>query len=176
MTVAADALTAGLGTLPAELAAAGELLFVHPGRAAAPPQGVPDWWMGALDYCAQMQRAYVAWLARDAAAEPGLAAVFAILAGGAPLLAERFDARGARIDLQEHPNTVVDCASFGADAIGQFVRMHGAAHLVHGSDAPVLHRCAAASCLRGLGPAVFQEAAARTPARLLGTLASSRDR
>jgi hypothetical protein len=176
VTVAADALTAGLGRLPAELAAAGELLFVHPGRAPQPPQGVPGWWMGALDYCAQMQRAYVAWMARDAAAHPGLAAVFAILAGGAPLLAERFHARGARIDLQEHPNTVVDSASFGAAAIGAFIQLHGTAQLVHGSDAPVLHHCAAANCLRGLGPTVFEEAAACTPARLLGRLASSRDR
>jgi hypothetical protein len=170
VAVAADALTAGLGRLPAELAAAGELLFVHPGRAAPPPAGVPDWWMGALDYCAQMQRAYVAWLARDAAAHPGLAAVFAILGGGAPLLAERFHARGARIDLQQHPNTVVDSASYGPAAIGQFIAMHGTAHLAHGSDAPVLHHCAAADCLRGLGRAVFHEAAAATPARLLGHL------
>jgi 6-methylsalicylate decarboxylase len=170
VTVAADALTAGLGRLPAELAAAGELLFVHPGRAAPPPEGMPDWWMGAVDYCAQMQRAYVAWLARDAAAHPGLAAVFAILGGGAPLLAERFHARGARIDLRQHPNTVVDSASYGPAAVGQFIAMHGTAHLAHGSDAPVLHHCAAADCLRGLGPAVFHEAAAATPGRLLGHL------
>jgi hypothetical protein len=170
VTVAADALTAGLGGLPAELATAGELLFVHPGRAAPPPEGVPDWWVGAVDYCAQMQRAYVAWLARDAAAHPGLAAVFAILGGGAPLIAERFRARGARIDLQQHPNTVVDSASYGPAAIGQFIAMHGALHLVHGSDAPVLHHCAAATCLRGLGGAVFEEAAAATPGRLLGDL------
>ncbi len=170
VTVAADALTAGLGPLPAELAAAGEMLFVHPGRAARPPEGVPGWWMGAVDYCAQMQRAYVAWLARDAAAHPGLAAVFAILGGGAPLLAERFHARGARIDLQEHPNTVVDSASYGPAAIGQFIGMHGTAHLAHGSDAPVLHHCAAAACLRGLGGSVFHEAATGTPGRLLGHL------
>jgi hypothetical protein len=168
VTVAADALTAGLGRLPAELAAAGEVMFVHPGQAAPPPEGVPDWWMGALDYCIQMQRAYVAWLARDAAAHPGLAAVFAILGGGAPLLTERFHARGALIDLQDHPNTVVDSASYGPAVIGQFIQMHGADHLAHGSDAPVLHHCAAATCLRGLGTSVFHEVAAGTPGRLLG--------
>jgi hypothetical protein len=167
VTVAADGLVAGLGRLPAELAAAGEVLFVHPGRAARPPDGVPDWWMGALDYCIQMQRAYVAWLARDASAHPALAVVFAILGGGAPLLTERFHTRGARIDLQKHPNTVVDSASYGPAAIGQFIQMHGAAHLAHGSDAPVLHHCAAATCLRGLGASVFGEAASGTPGRLL---------
>jgi hypothetical protein len=64
--------------------------------------------------------------------------IFTILGGGAPLLMERYRARGGDLDLGSHPQVVVDTASFGQAALGQFVRMHGSGQLVHGSDAPVL--------------------------------------
>ena len=166
VSVAAGAVTAGLGHLPAELEAAGEVLFVHPGRPEPAPAGVPDWWVGALEYCVEMQRAFTAWLARDAAAHPTLAVVFAILGGGAPLLMERFRARGADLDFGRHHNVVVDTASYGESAIGAFIHMYGTDQLVHGSDAPVLHHCAAIHCLRGLGANVAHAVSATTPGRL----------
>ena len=55
----------------------------------------PTWWPALVDYTAQMQRAYFAWLAGGQAAGPTSAIVFAILAGGgadsarAPRLARR---------------------------------------------------------------------------------------
>ena len=169
VSVAADAVTAGLPrSLAWDLEAAGQMLFVHPGPPAPAPPGVPAWWLGALDYCMQMQRAFTAWLARDAARYPALPAVFAILGGGAPLLAERFEVRGAGIRLGEHPNTVVDTASYGPHAIGQFIAMHGTDQLVHGSDAPVLGHCAAAGCLQGLGSGVADAVIEATPTRILG--------
>jgi 6-methylsalicylate decarboxylase len=168
VSVAAAAVTAGLGGLPAELEAAGQVLFVHPGPARAAPPGVPDWWSPALEYCIQMQRAFTAWLARDAASHPALPVVFAILGGGAPLLMERFDARGADLDFGRHRNVVVDTASYGEGAIGQFIRMFGTDQLVHGSDAPVLSPCAAIDCLRALGDDVADAVSVTVPGRLFG--------
>ena len=119
------------------------MLFVHPGPPEPAPPGVPSWWVGTLEYCIQMQRAFTAWLTRDAADHPALPAIFAILAGGAPLLKERFDARGADLGFEAHRNVVVDTASYGEAALGQFIQMFGTDQLVHGSDAPVLCSCAA---------------------------------
>jgi hypothetical protein len=168
VSVAADAVTAGLGGLPAELEAARQVLFVHPGPARPAPPGVPSWWSPALEYCIQMQRAFTAWLARDAASYPRLPVVFAILGGGAPLLLERFDARGADLDFGRHRNVVVDTASYGEGAIGQFIRMFGTDQLVHGSDAPVLGPCAAIDCLRALGEDVADAVSVTVPGRLFG--------
>ena len=168
VAVAADAVTAGLGGLPAELDAAGQVLFVHPGPARPAPQGVPAWWSPVVEYCIQMQRAFTAWLARDAGSHPALPVVFAILGGGAPLLMERFEARGADLDFGRHRNVVVDTASYGEGAIEQFIRMFGTDQLVHGSDAPVLSPCAAIHCLRALGDDVVDAVSVTVPGRLFG--------
>lgn len=167
--VPADAVVAGLGGLPAELEAAGQVLFVHPGPARPAPPDLPAWWSAALEYCIQMQRAFTAWLARDAAFYPALPVVFAILGGGAPLLMERFDARGADLDLGRHRNVAVDTASYGEGAIGQFIRMFGTDQLVHGSDAPVLSPCAAIDCLRALGGNIADAVSVTAPGRLFGS-------
>ena len=65
---------------------------------------------------------------------------------------------------------VVDTASFGEAALGQFVRMHGSGQLVHGSDAPVLAPGSALDALRGLGDHVLGAATVAVPGRLLGDL------
>ena len=54
-----------------ELERRGAFVMVHPGG-ARPPAGAPDWWAAVVDYTAQMQRAYAAWLAarRRALARP----------------------------------------------------------------------------------------------------------
>ncbi len=167
VAVAADAVTAGLGSLPSQLTAGGGLLFVHPGPPMPSPPGVPAWWPAAADYAIQMQRAFLTWLARDAPANPELPVIFTILGGGAPLLVERYRARGGDIDLARHPQVVVDTASFGEAALGQFVRMHGSGQLVHGSDAPVLAPGSALDALRALGDDVLRAATVSVPGRLL---------
>jgi 6-methylsalicylate decarboxylase len=167
VAVAADAVTAGLAGLPARLAAVGLVLFVHPGRAHALPPDVPGWWPAAADFAIQMQRAFVTWLARDALANPELPVIFTILGGGAPLLMERYRARGGDLDLARHPQVVVDTASFGEAALGQFVRMHGSGQLVHGSDTPVLAPGSARDALRALGDDVLRAATVSVPGRLL---------
>jgi predicted TIM-barrel fold metal-dependent hydrolase len=168
VTVAADAVTAGLGSLPAGIAAAEGVLFVHPGPPAQPPPGVPAWWAAAADYAVQMQRALLTWLTRDAAAHPALPVIFTILGGGAPLLVERYRARGGDLGLARHPQVVVDTASFGQASLGQFVAMHGTGQLVHGSDTPVLAPGAAIAALRQLGGDVLDAATITTPGRLVG--------
>ena len=75
------------------LAESGGWLFVHPGPAVTPPER-PAWWPAIVDYTAEMQAAYVGWLAAGAARWPDLDVVFAILAGGAPIQLERMAARG----------------------------------------------------------------------------------
>ena len=170
VTVAADTVTAGLGSLPSQLTAGGGLLFVHPGPPMPSPPGVPAWWPAAADYPIQMQRAFLTWLARDAPANPELPVIFTILGGGAPLLMERYRARGGDLDLARYPQVVVDTASFGEAALGQFVRMHGSGQLVHGSDAPVLAPDAAVAALAALGDHVLGAATVGVPGRLLGDL------
>ena len=84
-------------------------------------------------------------------------------------LIERYQARGGDVDLTRHPQIVVDTASFGEVALGQFVRMHGTGQLVHGSDTPVLAPDAAVSALRTLGGDALDAATITVPGRVLGT-------
>jgi hypothetical protein len=69
---------------------------------------------------------------------PRLAAVFAMLAGGAPLLSERLATRGGpAIDLLD-PLTFYDTSSYGPETIATIARWVGSRQLVYGSDRPVV--------------------------------------
>ena len=91
-----------------------------------------------VDYTAQMQAAYAAWLARDAALFPELPVVFAILAGGAPVQVERLRSRGFDDRSAMHPNVYFDTSSYGRRALGSASRPSASLQLVHGSDVPVI--------------------------------------
>ena len=118
-------------------------LFVHPGRApgqrATPIEfGEPLWWRALTDYVAQMQAAWLTFTAFGRREHPDLKVVFAMLAGGAPLLAERLDARGGpRIDLRD-PNVFYETSSYGPAAVEIIASRVGEAQLVYGSDRPVI--------------------------------------
>ena len=143
--VPAARVVAGLG----ELAGAGRPLFVHPAPSPPAPAGAPPWWAGAIDYAAQMQAAYAAWLERDAGRHADAIIVFAILAGGAPLLEERWRARGGWLP-EPPPGVLLDTASFGPRALG-FCAAHGhSSRLVFGTDAPVLAGEPALAAVRSL--------------------------
>lgn len=124
-------------------AAAGAPVFVHPGRAPgqpaeAAPQHEPNWWRALSDYISQMQAAWLAFASSGRSQHPDLVVVFAMLAGGAPLLAERLHSRGGpQIDLQD-PLTYYDTSSYGAMAIEAIGRIVGRGQLVYGSDRPVI--------------------------------------
>ena len=85
-------------------------LFIHPGRApgqrpAATEFGEPLWWRPLTDYVSQMQAAWLTFAAFGRREHPDLRVVFAMLAGGAPLLSERLSSRGGpELDLRD-PNT-----------------------------------------------------------------------
>ena len=153
--VPAPALVAGIGELANELVAAGQTLFVHPGPVPPPPADAPVWWSALVDYPAQMQAAYAAWLTHG---NPELRVVFAFLAGGAPFQLERLRARGGEV-----PQMAVyfDTASYGPLALRLTEEACGAGCLVFGSDAPVMDARAAVAAVEAAGVA---EAALRANA------------
>jgi hypothetical protein len=167
-TVAAGALLDdGADRLLGALEGAGQILFIHPGPPAPAPDWAPHWWPQLLDYTAQMQAAYAAWLARHAARHPDLRVLFAILAGGAPFQFERFMARGAPEASLVPPNVFLDTASYGPRAIALALAAVGRDAVVYGSDEPVLDGRPGLAALDALGDAARRNALEGAPARLL---------
>ena len=88
-------------------------------------------------YVSQMQAAWLALRTWGRPAFPRLRVCFAMLAGLAPLQAERLAARGGDAALRD-PHTFYDTSSYGPAAIGAMAAVVGADALVHGSDRPVV--------------------------------------
>ncbi len=166
--VSAEALVRGVEPLLRDLEDAGQLLFVHPGPPAAVPAGAPAWWAAVVDYTAQMQAAYAAWLARDASRHPELPVVFAILAGGGPVQVERMQSRGVEAGSALHANVYFDTSSYGRRALDLALGTYGVGRLVFGSDAPVLDPGPGLRVLAELGDAVAETVCRANPTRLLG--------
>ncbi|HEY7562557.1 MAG TPA: amidohydrolase family protein [Gaiellaceae bacterium] len=164
--VSAEAAVRGLGDLPAELAAAGQVLFVHPGPPASLPPGAPPWWAAVVDYPAQMQAAYLAWLAGDAACRPDLRAVFAILGGGGPFQFERLELRGPGPPAEARANAYLDTSSYGPRSLELCLAACGAGRLVFGSDFPVLGVDATLRAVAELGDDVLAAVTSDNPAGL----------
>jgi len=140
--VPAPSVVAGVDELAAELAGEGKALFVHPGPVLPPPAWSPQWWPALVDYPAQMQAAYAAWLARG---NPELNIVFAFLAGGGPFQLERLRARGGAVP---RLSVYFDTASYGPLALRLTGEACGAGCLVFGSDVPVMDAEAAVAAVR----------------------------
>jgi 6-methylsalicylate decarboxylase len=164
--ISAAALVEGVEPLLGELEEAGQMLFVHPGPPAALPPGAPVWWAALADYTAQMQAAYLAWLARDAARHPGLPVVFAILAGGGPIQVERL--RSRNVETTIHANVYFDTASYGRRALELCIATYGLGQLVYGSDAPVVDPGLSLHALAEFGDAVVERVCSENPAGLFG--------
>jgi predicted TIM-barrel fold metal-dependent hydrolase len=132
-----------LGHVLERVSDSGAPLFVHPGRAPGqlptPAEfGEPLWWRPLTDYVFQMQAAWLTFAAVGRREHPDLRIVFAMLAGGAPLLSERLIARGGpSIDLHD-PNTFYETSSYGSGAVEMTARRVGENQLVYGSDRPVI--------------------------------------
>jgi predicted TIM-barrel fold metal-dependent hydrolase len=139
------------------LALQGSLLFVHPGYSPPPPDGKPAWWTPVVEYTAQMQAAYAAWLAGGRSDVP---IVFAIMAGGAPFQLERLRSRGDRSEVP--PSVYFDTASYGRQAVDLTVAAYGVERILFGSDAPVMDPRTAIEALGSL----FDTLAGENPARL----------
>jgi 6-methylsalicylate decarboxylase len=166
--VSAQALVGGLGTLPDELVRAGQVLFVHPGPPGAPPAGAPPWWTAVVDYPAQMQAAYFAWLDDGVERHPDLDVVFAVLAGGAPVQLERLRSRGGDPERAGHTRIYLDVASYGTRGLGLCLSAVGPDQLVYGSDRPVVDATPTLDALAGLGPDVLDTVRNGNPSRLFG--------
>jgi predicted TIM-barrel fold metal-dependent hydrolase len=117
-------------------------LFIHPGpglaqRLADPSLTDPLWWPALTRYVAQMQAAWLALSALARREHPGLRIVYAMLAGGAPLLSERLSARGGP-DLKVGSEfDFYDTSSYGPAAVSAMAQRVGLGRLLHGSDRPV---------------------------------------
>jgi predicted TIM-barrel fold metal-dependent hydrolase len=118
-------------------------VFVHPGpgpgqwRADATLKE-PLWWRPLTDYVAQMQAAWLTFASYGRRDHAQLQVIFAVLAGGAPLLIERLDARGGpAIDLRD-PRIFYDTSSYGPAAVEMMARRVGETQLLYGSDRPVI--------------------------------------
>jgi len=136
----------GLEHIDALLARAAELdapVFIHPGpglgrRPRETSLTEPVWWPAMTDYVAQMQAAWLIFAAFGRRRHPRLRVLFALLAGGAPLLGDRLVARGGPpIELRD-PLTFYETSSFGSAAIEAMVDLVGVDQLVYGSDRPVV--------------------------------------
>ena len=153
-------------------AAHGRALFVHPGPGlarpgaaapAAPGDGEPDWWPALTGYVAQMQAAWLTFTAFGRARHPDLGVVFAMLAGCAPMLAERLVQRGGPSVALRDPRILYDTSSYGPAAVEAITLVVGEDQLVYGSDRPMARPAAlrrqpalqenAALALSGIGAA-----------------------
>jgi len=137
-----DAL-AQLVPLLARIEARGATLFVHPGPApgtvrAEASLSEPLWWRPLTDYVSQMQAAWLTFATLGRREHPRLRVLFAMLAGCAPLLSERLQARGGpEVELRD-PLSFYDTSSFGPAAVETLARRVGSEQLVYGSDRPVV--------------------------------------
>lgn len=121
------------------VADAGAPVFIHPGPATTGAQHEPAWWSPATDYVAQQHAAWHTFHHAIRPELPTLRAIFAGLAGLAPLQAERTAAKGGPIG--EHtladPLTFYDTSSYGPRAVRAMATAVGIGQLVHGTDYPV---------------------------------------
>jgi 6-methylsalicylate decarboxylase len=149
-----------------ELERSAAFVMVHPG-ASNPPRGAPAWWAPIVDYTAQMQRAYAAWLAEGVDRWPDLRIVFSILAGGAPFQLERMQARGFDIGRSLHPTIFLEASSYGRRALELCLATFGARQVVYGSDSPVIDCCLTLDHVRAFGQAAVQALCQDNPRTLL---------
>lgn len=155
-----------LAPLANELARRGQILFVHPGP-AKPPQSAPLWWAPIVDYTAQMQAAFAAWLAGGAELWPTLPVVFAILAGGALFQLERLSSRGVDVRRLDVGNVYFDTASYGRLSLELCLAALGVERIVYGSDAPVIGAEATLAAVNALGKVTADAICRKNPASLL---------
>ncbi len=155
--------------------AADRPVFVHPGPAPAPATGsaadragLPSWWVATVDYPAQLQAAWWAWLVAGRSLLPRLRICFGAAAGLAPLQHERHTARGGRPPVVD-PLTFVEVSSYGEQGLDGLLRALGIDPLVFGTDTPYVPTTgpAALPALRKLGPAAERAVRSVNPLRLL---------
>lgn len=155
-------------------------LLVHPGPGlqrwpsqhahAAPVHEAslrdPLWWPAMTGYLACQQAAWLALQAAGRPSHPRLRVVFAMLAGLAPLQAERLFSRGVVLAVLPDPLTFYETSSYGPDAVELIRRAVGSEQLLYGSDRPVVE-----PGQLGMPGALDDEAIAQATAQALGSVA-----
>ena len=126
----------------------------------------PPWWAAVASYTAQMQAAYLTWIANGAERRAGVHVIFAILAGGAPIQLERLRSRGVEPQTVLHPNVHLEVASYGRRALELSLDACGAGQLLYGSDIPVIDSRATLNALSELGEEVGSTILTENPTRL----------
>jgi hypothetical protein len=119
------------------------VLFIHPGpgrgdRPSEPSLTEPLWWPALTTYVKQMQAAWLTFATYGRRELPDLRVVFAMLAGGAPLLSERLLTRGGPEVDRRDPRSFYDTSSYGPRMVETMARWVGPSQLVYGSDRPVI--------------------------------------
>ncbi|HEY2283267.1 MAG TPA: hypothetical protein VGH60_06925 [Solirubrobacteraceae bacterium] len=120
-------------------------LLIHPGpglgavpRAHECSLEDPLWWPALTRYVFDVQTAWLSFRAAGRAAYPRLRVVFTMLAGLAPLHAERLSSRGGPSPDEHDPLTFYDTSSYGPSAIRELAERVGADRLLYGSDRPIV--------------------------------------
>ncbi len=144
----------------------GGFLLVHPSGGPM-PANMPGWWGAIALYSAQMQGAYLAWLAHGQERWPDVAIVFSILAGGGPFQLERLGSRGIDVRSVLHRNVFFDTASYGRRALELCVETFGVEQIVYGSDLPVIDPEPTLRAVKGFGESVEKLIRCDNPNRLL---------
>jgi hypothetical protein len=134
-----------LRSVLARLEQLGAPLLVHPGPGPGELQamreaslGDPLWWPALTRYLAEMQAAWLAFLAVGRLTHPDLRVVFSMLAGLAPLHAERLASRGGPAPYIPDPLVFYDTSSYGPSTVRTLAELVGAHQLLYGSDRPVV--------------------------------------
>ncbi|WP_214110911.1 amidohydrolase family protein [Acrocarpospora catenulata] len=135
-------------------------LFVHPGPASAPD--TPGWWPAVVPYVQQMHAAWYAFQTFGRPRHPGLRVCFALLAGLAPLHAERQLSRGGTGRGLVDTGMYLETSSYGPRAIDAVIRELGIDIIVNGSDQPY-----AESAVLDFGAAADHAIQVANPIRLL---------
>jgi hypothetical protein len=142
MLASADGL-ARLGPALTRLENSGAPLLVHPGPRAPWTAGEtslsdPLWWPALTRYVAEMQAAWLSFVSLGRRSHRRLRVVFSMLAGLAPLHAERLAARGGPVCREPDPLIFYDTSSYGSRAVGWLEEVVDARQILYGSDRPVV--------------------------------------
>jgi hypothetical protein len=132
-----------LGPVLARLESRNAPLLVHPGPGTTPLAGEaslgdPLWWAALTRYVAEMQAAWLAFTSVGRRSHPRLRVIFTMLAGLAPLHAERLAARGGPSECGCDPLSFYDISSYGPLAARQLAEVVRSEQLLYGSDRPVV--------------------------------------
>jgi 6-methylsalicylate decarboxylase len=129
--------------LLAAVSEAGAPVFIHPGPVSGSGLS-PRWWSPATAYVAQQHAAWHAFHDVVRPQVPLLRAIFALLAGLAPLHTERTELRGGTVGeaALDDPLCFYDTSTYGPRAVRAMATAVGIGQLVHGTDHPVARRAA----------------------------------